>query len=303
MSKTYVRNLMGVPSEAKSSGSSLARFSVSMIMQSVGHARTHWPQPGEDLPRLAREFVYPCLIKPVRSFSLQLPKQLRGLVVNSPEELLDFYSANPGVESSTIWQEIVEGGDDCVYQCNVLVRSNGQLGAYLCVHKIHQYPPGFGSMSFGRSEENATILGESDRLLTHLKYRGLGSLEFKFRKKDGRYYFIEMNPRMPWYNSLIADAGINLPYLAYLDLVGEPDMRWPAAKPRTVHWASFEMELRWFLESRQARKVSLWNWLGGLTSARSFAWWEWRDPLPFLRSCVHLLGLAFGKLWRRGEKR
>ena len=27
-----------------------------------------------------------------------------------------------------------------------------------------------------------------------------------------------MNTRLPWYNGLFADAGVNLPYLAYLDL-------------------------------------------------------------------------------------
>jgi len=58
MSYTQVRNLMGVPSDAKMAGSSLPRFSVFMVIQFVGQTRAHWAQPMQSsilLKSLARE--------------------------------------------------------------------------------------------------------------------------------------------------------------------------------------------------------------------------------------------------------
>ena len=70
-------------------------------------------------------------------------------------------------------------------------------------------------------------------MILALGYRGLGSLEFKYRHKDSGYYFIEMNTRLPWYNGVFADAGVNLPHLAYLDLAsGLPHIMLPVTLRR-----------------------------------------------------------------------
>ena len=143
------------------------------------------------------------------------------MIAQTPDDLGEFYGLNPELRGRTLWQEIIKGGDDSVFQCNVLVTARGLMGATVCIRKIHQYPPGFGSMSFGRTERVEFIVAESARILEALEYRGLASLEFKVCPADGRYYFIEMNPRLPWYNSLFADAGVNPSHPAFRDLTEE----------------------------------------------------------------------------------
>jgi predicted ATP-grasp superfamily ATP-dependent carboligase len=261
--------------------------------------RTHAVGPEEDPAELARRLAFPCLIKPTRTFANAFPARRKNFVAGSPAEFVAFYAAHPGLKGETVCQEIIEGGDEDIFQCTVLMGRSGEAGAVFCARKLHQYRPGYGVMCFGRSEENEFLAAQSLRLLRCLGYRGLASLEFKYRAGEDRYYFIEMNPRLPWYNALCADAGVNLPYLAYLDLAESRPARAVAARQRNgVHWISFKLDLGWFLQSRLAGRARFFSWLRSLARARSYAWFDRRDPGPFLRSMADLVVTGVRQLFR-----
>ena len=260
--------------------------------------RTHVTLPGEDLAGAAEGWSFPCLIKPNRSFDTPFPADIKNVIVRSPAELVGFYQARPELRGATVCQEIIEGGDDAIFQCTALIRASGEVGAVFCARKLHQYRPGYGVMCFGRSEENDAVAALTLRLLRALQYRGLASLEFKRRAQDGRYYFIEMNPRLPWYNALFLDAGVNLPYLAYRDLAGGPRPQPAVARQRDgVHWISFKLNLGWLLMSPGKARIRLLSWLHSLARARSYAWFEWRDPMPFLRATTNLVARLCQELY------
>ena len=261
--------------------------------------RTHIVGPEQDLAELAAGLPYPCLVKPNRTFDTPFPARRKTFVAGSPEELLAFYREHPGLKGTTICQEIIEGGDGNIFQCTVLMRESGEVGAVFGARKLHQYRPGYGVMCYGRSEENELLAAYALRLLRSLQYRGLASLEFKYRAADDRYYFIEMNPRLPWYNALCADAGVNLPYLAYLDLAGSQRTQPVCARQRDgVHWLSFKLDLGWFLQSRAAGGARFLSWLRSMSRARSYAWFNWRDPRPFLRATADLLATGIRQFLR-----
>src|SRR5215467_4776480 len=185
--------------------------------------RTHITSPADDMAQIARNFVYPALIKPVHRYTAGFPvESAKVLIAQSAQEAQDFFEKYPQLKGATLMQELIEGGDDQVFQYTALVNTEGQITAQATVRKLRQYPAGYGSMCYGQTEKNDTLAAEGRKLILALGYRGLGSLEFKYRQKDGGYYFIEMNTRLPWYNGLFADAGVNLPYLTYLDLAGQP---------------------------------------------------------------------------------
>ena len=270
-----------------------ARMSTACREAGVLTPRTRVVGPDEDLVRLAAELTFPCLVKPNRDFDTPFPVRLKNFIAHSPPEFLGFFQEHPGLKGATLCQEIIEGSDEKIFQCTVLVRRSGETGAVFCARKLHQYRPGYGVMCFGRSEENQVLTAQALRLLHALRYRGLASLEFKYRAADGGYYFIEMNPRLPWYNALCVDAGVNLPYLAYLDLAEARRPQPVRAKQRDgVHWISFKLDLGWFLLSRLAGRAGLLSWLRSLARARSFAWFDWRDPGPYLRATANLLSLG-----------
>lgn len=151
-------------------------------------------------------------------------------------------------------------------------------------------------MSFGRSETNDAVHALASRLVRSVNYRGLASVEFKYRARDRQYYFIELNPRLPLHNVLLADAGVNLAHLAYLDLVAKDRFEAHTVPRRPdVHWMSLKFEVGGFLSARGAARLTPLRWVVSLARARSFAWWDWRDPRPFLRSMLDL----FERGWLR----
>jgi predicted ATP-grasp superfamily ATP-dependent carboligase len=160
-------------------------------------------------------------------------------------------------------------------------------------------------MCYGQTERNEELVAESLKLLRALGYRGLGSLEFKYRASDKNYYFIEMNTRLPWYNGIFDDAGVNLAYLAYLDLVGESDESvLKKTRQRDVAWTSFRKYSAWYRDARKEQSTSLWSWIGSIGRARSFAWWNASDPRPFIASLVfRLRGFAAGVLKAAGLRK
>jgi D-aspartate ligase len=283
---------------------SVDKARISRVCQEAGvlAPRTHVTRPDEKLADLEKGLSFPCLIKPNRGFDTPWPAHLKNFIVRSPEELRAFYQAHPQLKGETILQEIIEGGDDEIFQCTALIRMSGEAGAAFCTRKLHQYRPGYGVMCFGRSEENQVVAAQALRLLDALQYRGLASLEFKHRAKDGRYYFIEMNPRLPWYSALFVDAGVNLPYLAYLDLTGALSSSRSVPRQRDgVHWMNFEYNLGWLVRTATKGRVRLLAWLRSIARARSYAWFDWRDPKPFLRAMMNAFARLRQKRFSRSD--
>ena len=158
-------------------------------------------------------------------------------------------------------------------------------------------------MCYGQTEPNEALAAEGAKLIRALGYRGLGSLEFKYRQKDGGYYFIEMNTRLPWYNGIFADAGVNLPYLAYLDLNRQVrNLRrrrlGPAQREMTT-WVGYHNYRGWYRETKSARPMSFGKFAATVAQARSYAWWNWADPKPFLASGVQAARSMAGSVLRR----
>ncbi|HZD93275.1 MAG TPA: hypothetical protein VE133_03415 [Candidatus Sulfotelmatobacter sp.] len=262
--------------------------------------RTHISRPDDDMAQVARDFVYPCLVKPIHRYTAGFPVEAaKVLIARNAHEAQAFFEKYPQLKGGTLMQELIEGGDDQVFQCTALVNNAGEIAAYSTVRKLRQYPGGYGSMCYGQTEPNGVMAADAFKLLRALGYRGLGSLEFKYRQKDGGYYFIEMNTRLPWYNGIFADAGVNLPHLAYLDLTGSGNSQ-PASTQRDgTTWVGFHNYRSWYRESRGRREVGLGKFAGHMAQAKSYAWWNWADPVPFLASLWFAARRFAGNVLRR----
>jgi predicted ATP-grasp superfamily ATP-dependent carboligase len=287
-----------VPSEIVERMTNKARISQFCEQRGVRVPRLYYPQPGHDLAAQARDFPFPCLVKVVRHFDRDALPHVDLTIFHSATDLLELYRRHPELRGKTFWQQIIEGSDDNVYECNILIRDSGDVGGVCCVRRLRQYPPRFGMMSYGRSEENEFVIAETLRLLRLLDYRGLANVEFRYQPVDGRYYFIEVNPRLPWSTSLFADAGINLAHRAYLDLTREEGWESPPTRQRNgIYALSFNHDIGWYFRTRREGRNGLWPWLASLPKARSHAWWDWRDPLPGLGAGLHLLRIGSRKLF------
>ena len=266
--------------------------------------RTHITHPDDNTAQITRDFIYPAIIKPLHRYTAGFPiETAKVLIAKNAQEALEFFEKYPQLKGGTLMQELIEGGDDQVFQCTALAGNSGEIVAYSTVRKLRQHPPGYGSMCYGRTERNDAMAGEAVKLLRALGYRGLGSLEFKYRERDGGYYFIEMNTRLPWYNGIFADAGVNLAHLAYLDLaeggkVSATEL--PQSTQRENRsWVSFHNYRGSRKDSIGGHKVGLPRFAANVASANSYAWWNRADPAPFFASLILAARRIAGGILRR----
>src|SRR5579859_6751920 len=267
--------------------------------------RTHITRPEDDMAQVARGFVYPSLIKPIHRYTAGFPVETaKVLVAKSPAEAEAFFAKYPQMKGATLMQELIEGADDQVFQYTALVNTEGKIAAEATVRKLRQFPAGYGSMCYGQTEKNDALAVEGRKLILALGYRGLGSLEFKYRQRDGGYYFIEMNTRLPWYNGLFADAGVNLPYLAYLDLASGLSEHNAAgyAPPQQLDgttWVGYHNYAACFREIKSTNPISRMTFLGHVAHAKSYGWWNSADPKPFLASGILAARRGAGSVLRK----
>src|SRR5690348_17121190 len=112
--------------------------------------RTHITRPEDDMAQVARDFVYPCLVKPIHRYTAGFPVETaKVLIAQTAQEAQAFFAKYPQLKGATLMQELIEGGDDQVFQCTALVNQAGEIAAHSTVRKLRQYPPGFGSMCYG----------------------------------------------------------------------------------------------------------------------------------------------------------
>ena len=154
--------------------------------------------------------------------------------------------------------------------------------------KIRQYLPDYGATCFGISERHPDLEEQSRRFLEGIGYKGFAALEFARSREDGRAYFLELNTRTYYHNQLFADAGIDLTQVGYLSASGH-DFRTllgTLEQREGVIWIDFRRDFQSMRIKRRQRRIGVVQWLRSIIAARSFAYWDWRDPAPFVLACI-----------------
>ena len=203
---------------------------------------THITSTGENVTATAREFMFPCIVKPNlmgQAWKIREGFPGRYFIAKSAQSLTEFYDQHPNMLGKTIWQQLIEGEDNNIFQCTTLVSRSGNPVASVCIRKLRQSPSNYGSMCYGRTEWNNEIVLRTQSLINAAGLNGYASAEFKYDRKTDEYYFIELNPRLPAYNALFPQTGINLAYLGYLDLYDEK-LTTDHAQRNDVYWMTIQ---------------------------------------------------------------
>ncbi|MEG9434808.1 hypothetical protein JAO29_01235 [Edaphobacter sp. HDX4] len=190
--------------------------------------RTAYIQSRADLERFVSEARFPCLVKPrhQREWDV-LPEgnPLRGLklfTADTQQELLANYSHTEALRPEVVAQEIIAGGDDAKY-CYLSVYGAGsrRLG-HTVVHELRAHPVLFGSGSMVEPVIDPEISALCDKFLRGVGYVGICEIEVKRDTRDGVVRLIEANPRYSVTADASVYAGVDIGWLHYLDLIGQP---------------------------------------------------------------------------------
>lgn len=249
--------------------------------------QTFFPESPNDIIKIADKIEYPCIVKPAYSHVWRNYHNRVGMKgweklaeVSSAQELHNTYNSMKDAGVELLIQELIPGDDTQLYSLYTYLSQNAKPLATIVIRKLRQWPPLYGSGSSSVTCKNENVVALGLKLLQNAKYHGLSNLEFKFDSRDKKYKLIEINVRCGERVRLAIDSGVDIPYIAYKDMLGK------AVTPINTYrvgmqWMNLVHDFGAFLYYRKIGKVRFGQWVRSVIASRSRAYFSWIDPIPF----------------------
>jgi D-aspartate ligase len=257
--------------------------------------RTWFPRTEADLDQV--ELRGPMVVKPsVKEHFFYATGDKAWRADNRAELVTTFRRAAQIVpDGEVIVQEMIPGGAREQYAYCAFFAA-GSAAASMTVRRCRQHPSDFGRAStYVQTISLPELACPSVRLLHAIGYYGLAEVEFMRDPRDGAYRLLDVNARTWGYHTLGKRAGVDFPYLLYLDQTGTaPPEQAPAmiqARPG-VSWVRLATDLPNALRDLRAGTLRTGSYLRSLLTADTEAVFSVSDPLPGLYELALLPYLA-----------
>ena len=252
---------------------------------SLAHPRTFWPSHPGEVRDMAGTLRYPVVLKPALGHVARRQDLFRRdklLVIESAAGLVDGFARVLAAGVDVLVQELVPGPDHEIYLCYACYSREGRPLSVFTKRKLRQFPihAGYGCANESVREPEAARLGQA--FLESLSFRGLGGVEFKRDERDGRLKMIEVHGRTPMTGGIAVASGLDLPWIAYRDMTGEPvepcsDFREGVRWFRVRHdWAALRMY-------RREGSLGIRSWIRSYRRPRVFSTFSPSDPFILLK--------------------
>jgi predicted ATP-grasp superfamily ATP-dependent carboligase len=196
---------------------------------------------------------FPYLIKPAYKDEHNLFVNTVGakvLLVRGQEDLKRLGSCNT---ENLICQSILDFESGQEYDWWGYRNPTGKIVS-VTGREIGKYPDKRGRVTHVELVDEPELKAIGDMIIDKLGYQGIADIQFIRERRTGRFFVIEMNPRMWCSHELLLMAGINLIRLCADDYNNRPQDgvgRLPAyldglETPRTTHWYSVLHNIRNF---------------------------------------------------------
>jgi predicted ATP-grasp superfamily ATP-dependent carboligase len=177
---------------------------------------------------------FPCVVKPAEKRHFVRHFGQAALVAETLEQLVRLLERIGG--SDVVLQELIPPDQSLLQTVAVYMDQQGEPRGLLVGHRLAVYPSEFGTTCLVESVEDPCLAGQAVALLQHLGLRGIAEVEFIGDLRDHTWKIIDINPRCWKWIGLPIAAGVDLPWLAYADMVG---LEAAAAEPiMGMRWAS-----------------------------------------------------------------
>jgi predicted ATP-grasp superfamily ATP-dependent carboligase len=182
--------------------------------------RTGHPRSATEALAVADEIGYPLLVKPADPVEFKRRHRRQAFRCETRAELEQAYALAEPHEPMV--QELIPGGDDTLFTLGSYLDASGRPLGVFCGRKLRQTPPTVGTCRVGEATWVEEVVDSGLRFLGVLGYHGLSQVELKRDPRDGRYKLMEINPRLYQWHGLATACGVDLPRIAYRDLLGLP---------------------------------------------------------------------------------
>lgn len=238
---------------------------------------------------------YPLVLKPAITSHLVSKTKKKAYRADSFSELLTIYKYMSRLMDAgeIIIQELIPGGTKNLYSYFGYFKDGVPLTGY-AARRLRQHPMEFGKAStFAVSTALPELECLSTRLLSDLGYTGLAEVEFMYNPIHSRFEFLEVNPRLWGWHTLSIEAGVDLPYYAYNDLLGEKNKTLEFTEG--IKWIHFATDFPTAVLEIIRRKLTIHEYLATIKGSRDAVFCK-DDFMPFLMELCLIPYLAL----RRG---
>jgi D-aspartate ligase len=184
----------------------------------VAVPRTAYPDSAQSARAAADDIGLPVLVKPEHPVGFKQRFSRQAFRCETLHEVEDAYAE--AEEFAPMVQELVPGSDGTLYTVGSYLTRDGRALGVFCGRKLRQTPPVIGTCRVGEAMWLQEAVDDALRLLRGFGYFGLSQVEFKQDARDGSLKLMEINPRLWQWHGLAAACGVDLPQIAYADVVG-----------------------------------------------------------------------------------
>lgn len=224
---------------------------------------------------------FPCVLKPSAKNYEYGAHFKKAYVIRSIDEARGLWQEISPLLPDLVVQEWVEGEDSDIYFCLQYVGKNGATWSFPG-RKIRSWPPRIGGTASCAPawEFEAELVRLTTEFFERAGFSGMGSMEYKRDRRDGKFYMIEPTVARTDFQEEIATLnGVNLPAIAYCHEVGRPlPVSTRPNRPRV--WREPQID-RWAMDAAGTRDPEF----GQALVCNSYL--RWSDPGPwvgFMRS-------------------
>ncbi len=182
--------------------------------------RTLYPNSPDEARAAGEEVGFPLVVKPSANVGFRRSHKRQLFRCETPAELERAYEAAAPYEPMV--QELIPGGDEELYTLGSYLNDDGEALGLFSGHKLSQTRGFMGSARVGEAVWVEEVVELGLAFLRALGFHGISQVETKRDPRDGRYKLMEVNPRLWQWHSLAGACGVDLPYIAHRDLVGDP---------------------------------------------------------------------------------
>src|SRR5437588_1377254 len=262
---------------------------------------------------LVRQFGLPIIVKP-RTHADKEGVGWRNVIIRSLADADAFYRTSGAVLGRVIAQELIPGPDEALWECICLFIADSEIARAFTFRKLATMPAHYGATSRGRSERNDALVDLAARVGKQFNYTGIADIDVKYDARDGRYKYLELNPRLGVCHHFGTRCGKNVILDAYRLACGE-DLPEDVPQDEGRTFLAVLEEIGGRLQDGDSFVAVLRGLLVALLPRPVGAYFApddvWPGPFAVLRICYRLLarawrgelGAVFTKQFTRADER
>jgi len=182
--------------------------------------RTFHPRSADEAQAAGAELGFPLIVKPAAPAGFRRTHNTQLFRCENAAELARAYE--DAAQYEPMVQELVPGGAEEMYTLGSYISADGEALGLFSGRKVRQTRGFMGVARVGEAIWVDEVVEQGLALLRALSFHGISQVEMIRDPRDGRYKLIEVNPRLWQWHSLAAACGVDLPWIAYRDLIGDP---------------------------------------------------------------------------------